>query len=543
MECASDANIEEVLTKIALKIGKSGHGCIFVIMCNKFDYAPLLEQDIKPFKVAENMRRAEAVALLDGSCIISPDGNLIAYSANILNVKNYIGYGTRHCLKEDTEVLSSEGWKKYNQLKLGENIFTLNLTKDEIELKPIRKIHKYDFEGNLIHIKNKFLDFFVTPEHKALVRLSHREGNGNGRHIEFDYNWKLIEYKDLLGLPNLKVKHRLAGIKREGLSIGISKAGLLGWILTDASISKRDKSIIISQSWSANKDKCMEIKNLLKLSGLSYTEHLRKQKGGFSKGVKEMMYFRISTKDSKWIFDWINEDRTPKWKLLQLKSEELLAIYNNIMLGDGTRPNERWAGELCTQNLKRIEFFRALCVLINKNTKLVQDRIWNNGYTDKIKWRTHVNNYYECNTFRKEFSEQKYKGIVWCPETINQTVIARSNDKVFITGNSAAYTASQNGNTVILASEEDSKVRIFKDGKLLMELDPFAKNIEKNTKEAISILESVGVGALSAVGVAILAPAIGISLIPGILIFGSSHYAFKLVGSLLDKNKKEYNGK
>ena len=195
-----EPNIEEVLTKISLKIAKSSHGCIFVIMRNKFDYEPLLEQDIKPFKVAENMRRTEAVALLDGSCIITPDGNLIAYSANILNVKNYTGYGTRH---------------------------------------------------------------------------------------------------------------------------------------------------------------------------------------------------------------------------------------------------------------------------------------------------------------------------------------------------SAAYTASQNGNTVILSSEEDSKVRIFKDGKLIMQLDPFAKNIEKNAKEAISILESVGVGALSAVGVALLVPSIGISLLPGILIFGSSHYAFKLVGSLLDKNKKE----
>jgi len=103
---------------------------------------------------------------------------------------------------------------------------------------------------------------------------------------------------------------------------------------------------------------------------------------------------------------------------------------------------------------------------------------------------------------------------------------------------SSSYTASFNGNTVILSSEEDSKVRIFKDGKLLMELDPYTKGIETKTKEVVSILESIGVGTLSAVGVAAFLPAISISLIPGILIFGSSHYAFKLVGQLMDKNKK-----
>jgi DNA integrity scanning protein DisA with diadenylate cyclase activity len=89
-------NIEETLTRIALKIAKQGKGCIFVIMNNKFDYATLIEQDIKPFYVYENQRRTEAVALLDGACVVSPEGNLLAYSANILHVKTFVGYGTRH---------------------------------------------------------------------------------------------------------------------------------------------------------------------------------------------------------------------------------------------------------------------------------------------------------------------------------------------------------------------------------------------------------------------------------------------------------------
>jgi len=106
------------------------------------------------------------------------------------------------------------------------------------------------------------------------------------------------------------------------------------------------------------------------------------------------------------------------------------------------------------------------------------------------------------------------------------------------TRHQASYTASMNGNVVIMSSEEDQKVRIFKDSKLILQLDALEKNIETKTKDVMSILESVGVGTLSAVGVAILVPAIGISLLPGIVIFGSSHYAFKLVGQLIDKKNK-----
>lgn len=115
------------------------------------------------------------------------------------------------------------------------------------------------------------------------------------------------------------------------------------------------------------------------------------------------------------------------------------------------------------------------------------------------------------------------------------------NTKIFSgygTRHAAAYTASHGGNIVIMASEEDAKVRIFKDGKLIMQIDALERNIETKTKEVSNIIESVGIGTLGAIGVGLLTPAIGISLIPGILIFGTSHYVFKLIGLSLDRNKK-----
>ena len=99
----------------------------------------------------------------------------------------------------------------------------------------------------------------------------------------------------------------------------------------------------------------------------------------------------------------------------------------------------------------------------------------------------------------------------------------------FGTRHTAAYSASLKGNTAILASEEDRKVRVFKQGKLIMQIDPFEKNIEYKTSEVVSLLESIGAGSIATIGTSLLVPSLGIALIPGIVVFGSAHYLMKIL--------------
>lgn len=99
----------------------------------------------------------------------------------------------------------------------------------------------------------------------------------------------------------------------------------------------------------------------------------------------------------------------------------------------------------------------------------------------------------------------------------------------FGTRHNSSAVASLPGNTVVLASEEDKKVRIFKLGKMIMEIDPLAKNIQYKTKEAVNILESIGVGSLVTLGAITAIPTAGITLIPGIIVFGSSYFLIKLL--------------
>jgi len=125
-------NIEEILTRIALKLAKQGKGCIFVIMHNKFDYSALIEQDVKPFFIRDNQRRTEILAQLDGACIITLEGQLIAYAVNIMNVQTYSGYGLRHSSSytasqnKNIVIMSSEEDQKVRIFKDGKLIMEVD---------------------------------------------------------------------------------------------------------------------------------------------------------------------------------------------------------------------------------------------------------------------------------------------------------------------------------------------------------------------------------------------------------------------------------
>ncbi len=87
----------------------------------------------------------------------------------------------RGCERPDAEVLTPHGWKFYTELCSEDQVMSLT-DSNEIYWQNIDEILEFDFEGNLIELRNKALHAVVTPEHSfdVLVRKSKRfpnEGN------------------------------------------------------------------------------------------------------------------------------------------------------------------------------------------------------------------------------------------------------------------------------------------------------------------------------------------------------------------------------
>jgi len=109
--------------------------------------------------------------------------------------------------------------------------------------------------------------------------------------------------------------------------------------------------------------------------------------------------------------------------------------------------------------------------------------------------------------------------------------------KNFGTRHSAALSASENGNLAVVVSEEDKKVRIIKDGKMVMQVDALQKNVEQEVSNAVNLLESVGAGTVGALGTSLLVPGLGITLLPGIVVFGSAYYLTKVLAGWWNKGR------
>ena len=114
---------------------------------------------------------------------------------------------------------------------------------------------------------------------------------------------------------------------------------------------------------------------------------------------------------------------------------------------------------------------------------------------------------------------------------INSTKTLRG----FGTRHSAAISASQNAELVIIVSEEDRKVKILKNGRMIMQLDALQKNVEEGISYAVNILESVGAGTIGAIGTSLIVPGLGIALVPGVIVFGSAYYLTKIISKKLGR--------
>jgi hypothetical protein len=106
--------------------------------------------------------------------------------------------------------------------------------------------------------------------------------------------------------------------------------------------------------------------------------------------------------------------------------------------------------------------------------------------------------------------------------------------KNFGTRHSAALSASKGDNLVVIVSEEDKKIRILRKGKMIMQIDALQKDVEKSVPYAVELFESIGAGTIGTIGTSLLIPSLGITLIPGIIVFGSAYY----LGKILTKNFK-----
>jgi DNA modification methylase len=73
------------------------------------------------------------------------------------------------CLSEDTEILTSDGWKTYDTLFDGSMVACYNISDDTFDFMPIEDIVTYEYEDTAYHIQSDNTDQIVSKNHRCIV--------------------------------------------------------------------------------------------------------------------------------------------------------------------------------------------------------------------------------------------------------------------------------------------------------------------------------------------------------------------------------------
>jgi len=117
---------------------------------------------------------------------------------NIEREKVAVGYLAGSCLDDQTEILTENGWKLFENLeKETEKVVTLNPETNEIEYHLPKRYIKEKYNGKLHYIENKNVCYAVTPNHNMYASI-HKPGlNNNMSHKKL--NLQLIKSENLFG--------------------------------------------------------------------------------------------------------------------------------------------------------------------------------------------------------------------------------------------------------------------------------------------------------------------------------------------------------
>lgn len=130
------------------------------------------------------------------------------------------------CVPEETsKALTREGWKKYEELQVGEEILTFSLEKDRLEFKPILNLHYYEnAETWIVKNGNTGWKFECTPNHKWVIKHPKCTGSkGRKKYNDMVNDMRLTSIEELLLSSGSNRKLVISSKYQEGEPISLDK--------------------------------------------------------------------------------------------------------------------------------------------------------------------------------------------------------------------------------------------------------------------------------------------------------------------------------
>ena len=165
--------------------------------------------------------------------IFNEEGRLIATATKKEDVKGFGDYIEKsECVPLSTKILTAEGWKTHDELRLGEAVLAYDTDSDSLRWAPLLAVRTYK-EAPVVRLHNgKGFDVVCTPDHKWHVRYQVTAGNKVYRYQQMRETQRLTKATKLtVAAPG--PTEAPAGAH---LPVTPEQAFVMGMLITDGSI-------------------------------------------------------------------------------------------------------------------------------------------------------------------------------------------------------------------------------------------------------------------------------------------------------------------
>jgi hypothetical protein len=338
--------------------------------------------------------------------------------------------GFEYCVSDDTEILTREGWKSHDQLRVGELALTVNNATGLAEWQPVSAVNTFEGERWLYETEFRGHSSATTAEHRWPVQYGRLKDRYHGRRWSTTTNLKTHDRIDCaVPVVDLPVAQKYDDALVE----------LMAWYWTEGTWTPPGGKITIAQ-WGPHMARIKAAAT--RLFGPELPD--RRRKGGIWEGAVWKTntagnVLRLGTAATDMLLEHIVEYRTKavSYDFIANLTQAQLELFINCSVwadadGDWNPSSHATFGQKYEHGVDLLQF---ACQLAGRKT------VKRVGSMNGIPWyvlsiysshRTQI----KATSMLDNMKRRWHEGVVWCPTTPNGTWCARRGGTVYFTGNS-----------------------------------------------------------------------------------------------------------
>ena len=338
------------------------------------------------------------------------------YEEEKIRVKNNrakINDATRqvvNCVDTQTEILTTSGWKRYDQVEIGESIYAYDAFTKKLVKSSVKQVHVYDSDTYSVLCMDH-------PNFNSVSTLDHRWI------VDADDKIQILTSKDLvLSMSDCKYRIKCTDDYDSPYNYRFTQEELLVVALIinygKYNCTRNEIIITLNNTHPESTDLYMKLCDIFNMHKISYTVQML--------DASYMIYMHHGQFVDK-LFETLPE-RKITFNFISTLSQ-LQCTYLVNFLCDNWKLDLEYNLRFVTEDDSILDEFQALCILSGYTISFDVDHVYVPRYTINISRDRTVD------LVDIEITK-KYTDKVWCVTTEHDTWIARREGTCYITGNS-----------------------------------------------------------------------------------------------------------